>query len=478
MNTKIKTGLGLIIILILVITIGVFVWQARKKQQGTSNIDTGQVSEQADNYQNSTQIANPASVYCEQNGGKSEILKNENSEPKGFCIFPDGVVCEEWQNYRGECRLRDVKKVDTTNWKLYRSDKYGFEFRYPEECGQVQVSESENDCGPRYNCTGKTMCIKFSNGKCLVRGSSISHDWEGPATEGIPPFYKFDGNLWTTRCDFNCQIINPSNNIQDARVLGFIFPCYKSGEMCFSSEYFEYNAWINYENDKFVGMNFFVTLSNDQIIKQTREAHILYTDSQDEESYKRLRNIFEKTVLNDQNLNFQMDLISGIAQTFHNYYFDNWQTYRNEKYGFEFRYPNDWVINTNNSQRITLNSSENEQNKKDIESGKMYGEGYLEDIIFSYYNSLLDEPENSGNNINAKTLEEFVNKNQLISNKEKINFSGDIAWSMTRGGFGAYYTILDVHNEHLYEIMFGRKSNKSDLSATENQILSTFKFIP
>ena len=45
-------------------------------------------------------IANPASVYCVQQGGKSEIRKNQDGSEYGVCILPDGKEVEEWAYYR------------------------------------------------------------------------------------------------------------------------------------------------------------------------------------------------------------------------------------------------------------------------------------------------------------------------------------------------------------------------------------------
>jgi len=49
-------------------------------------------------------LANPASVYCEENGGELEIREDEAGGQIGYCIFPDGSECEEWEYYRGECK--------------------------------------------------------------------------------------------------------------------------------------------------------------------------------------------------------------------------------------------------------------------------------------------------------------------------------------------------------------------------------------
>lgn len=49
-----------------------------------------------------SQLANPASVYCEEQGGELEIREDEQGGQYGVCTFPEGE-CEEWAFYRGEC---------------------------------------------------------------------------------------------------------------------------------------------------------------------------------------------------------------------------------------------------------------------------------------------------------------------------------------------------------------------------------------
>ena len=48
-------------------------------------------------------VANPASVYCADNGGTLEIRDGENGQV-GICVFSDGSECEEWSYFRGECK--------------------------------------------------------------------------------------------------------------------------------------------------------------------------------------------------------------------------------------------------------------------------------------------------------------------------------------------------------------------------------------
>jgi putative hemolysin len=47
-------------------------------------------------------VANPASTFCIENGGKLEI-RDDATGQSGYCIFDDGTECEEWEYYRGEC---------------------------------------------------------------------------------------------------------------------------------------------------------------------------------------------------------------------------------------------------------------------------------------------------------------------------------------------------------------------------------------
>jgi putative hemolysin len=52
-------------------------------------------------------LANPASVYCEEQGGQLEIRTGDDGGQYGVCIFSDGSECEEWAYYRGECQPGD-----------------------------------------------------------------------------------------------------------------------------------------------------------------------------------------------------------------------------------------------------------------------------------------------------------------------------------------------------------------------------------
>ncbi|KAA0019231.1 DUF333 domain-containing protein [Salinicola corii] len=44
-------------------------------------------------------MPNPASVYCEDQGGTLEIQQTKNGQV-GMCTLPDGTQVEEWDLYR------------------------------------------------------------------------------------------------------------------------------------------------------------------------------------------------------------------------------------------------------------------------------------------------------------------------------------------------------------------------------------------
>lgn len=49
-------------------------------------------------------LSNPASVFCEANGGRLELRTASDGSVSGACLFADGTECEEWAFFRGECQ--------------------------------------------------------------------------------------------------------------------------------------------------------------------------------------------------------------------------------------------------------------------------------------------------------------------------------------------------------------------------------------
>jgi len=61
-------------------------------------------SSSSDDNQEQPGLANPASVYCEQQGGTVDIRTDDAGNQTGYCVFTDGTEVEEWAFYRGEAQ--------------------------------------------------------------------------------------------------------------------------------------------------------------------------------------------------------------------------------------------------------------------------------------------------------------------------------------------------------------------------------------
>jgi putative hemolysin len=47
-----------------------------------------------------TGVPNPAAVFCEEQGGTVEIVTDAQGNQSGICGLPDGTQIEEWEYYR------------------------------------------------------------------------------------------------------------------------------------------------------------------------------------------------------------------------------------------------------------------------------------------------------------------------------------------------------------------------------------------
>lgn len=69
----------------------------------TPRIILGPIDKDASSPTPSAGIANPASVYCEQEGGRLEMRTDEKGNQYGLCILDSGDICEEWAFFNKTC---------------------------------------------------------------------------------------------------------------------------------------------------------------------------------------------------------------------------------------------------------------------------------------------------------------------------------------------------------------------------------------
>jgi putative hemolysin len=112
-----------------------------------------------DSLADNANLANPASVYCVDQGGTLEIRKDETGNEAGFCLFPDGSECDEWAFYRGECQPGSQSEVNTSptpiptpmainaddyqGWWTYTQPEYAFSLMLPEDWNLEEISEND-----------------------------------------------------------------------------------------------------------------------------------------------------------------------------------------------------------------------------------------------------------------------------------------------------------------------------------------------
>ncbi|WP_298815852.1 putative hemolysin [Chloroflexus sp.] len=60
-------------------------------------------------------LANPASTYCVEQGGRLEIQAVANEGQVGVCLFADGSLCDEWAFFRNECRPGEQYELSLTD---------------------------------------------------------------------------------------------------------------------------------------------------------------------------------------------------------------------------------------------------------------------------------------------------------------------------------------------------------------------------
>lgn len=152
----------------------------------------------------------------------------------------------------------------------------------------------------------------------------------------------------------------------------------------------------------------------------------------------------------------------------------DWKTYTSTKYGYSIKYPTTWKLNDSKPEMVTLNSPTNEAVLAKVNSGAMYGEGYMEDIIISFSDSVASYTKVQG--FEATTLAELAVKDQTLMDVKDTTLGNEPAKEATAGGFGAYYVVLSNHNKHYYQILFGTNAEKNTLTTEMKAILVSFAF--
>jgi putative hemolysin len=107
------------------------------------------VSPTATSLPDTSDMPNPASVHCEQEGHKLEIRTAADGSQSGVCVFADGSECDEWAYFRGECAPASqdtaqpehietptaisIDPAEYEGWWTYTHPVYGFTLLLPAD---------------------------------------------------------------------------------------------------------------------------------------------------------------------------------------------------------------------------------------------------------------------------------------------------------------------------------------------------------
>ncbi len=181
-------------------------------------------------------MPNPASVFCEQKGGKSVIKTAEDRSQSGLCVFPDGKQCDEWAMYRGQCPIGGVEAASAAAAQPSRdSTPAAIANPASQNCvqqgGRLQI-ETRGDDGQFGVCyfEDNRQCEEWAlmRGECPVGGVKVT----GYVTEA-GRYCAITGGAYNIKPANSNTPKSPSTSVQEAGTCTF-----KSGGVCDVWDYY------------------------------------------------------------------------------------------------------------------------------------------------------------------------------------------------------------------------------------------------
>lgn len=174
----------------------------------------------------------------------------------------------------------------------------------------------------------------------------------------------------------------------------------------------------------------------------------------------------------------------------------NWQTYRNDEYGFEFKYPREWNKKENVSHINTKDGEYHVAVVSPERADDAMSAFYDEDVVIRSFDSI----ETKKKYTNDKKIENINNLDDYVHADFSITDFGCLYKTVelknvkkvylieVGGNYGHYALMFDMHSK-IFEIIFGRNKTFGDncgnknfelrdfLNKEEYAIISSFKLI-
>jgi len=224
---------------------------------------------------------------------------------------------------------------ETANWKTYRNEKYGFEVKYPSEFKIVRDEEFIE--GSVVNSIG------LNNRLVFIRQS-----------KSFPQFKLSVENVFAIT-------LNNDNN-PDKCFSAYEIPLTEKANI--NGTIFNRGSWDGVGAGTHIFSEIYRTIKNNKCV----EVSLNFISSSDWNTEGALQ-------IEEKERKSGLDILNKMLSTFkfiRTETLEEWKTYRNEKYGFEFRYPSDWIIRDNGSNGIILSPSISPTEKSYFEIGPDY----------------------------------------------------------------------------------------------------------
>jgi hypothetical protein len=331
-------------------------------------------------------------------------------------------------------------------WQTYRNEEYGFEFKYPPEFGEIEKKEES----------------------CFIEGKYVQEFQGRPCRHITLSFSQLGEEGGTVFMGARSTLFRDY-----ALGRGAYFGDFAPDSMAAVQEYCSTGddemycklqrnpaniIFAKSEEEKFSlegeGKAFYYSLYNDRL-----EAGIVMSN----ERFEGLMPYEESERLFDQ-----------ILSTFKFINFDptaNWQTYQNEEFGYEVKYPEGWTVDGPENNKYFAHPDDRallEENRR-ICRGEQ--EGMCgPDLLVPSFSILVQQ------NTPDRTLEDIASaltQDLLAEDIQEIDSSGTAGLRIRALGLGSGLYAFFIKDDYLYTVTDEGYEVEPDF----DQILSTFKFI-